>query len=263
MISFNQLGYYGRLGNQLFQYATLFAIGKIKNCDIGIPINNANNLNPYNKLYLTECFANLSAKDSSSFKAKFNAKEKQFTYNPGIYGILDDTDLAGYFQSEKYFVKYREELLKEFLFKPEILNAAQDIRSLTKKQAISLHIRLGDYVHLQNVHPVCGKDYYAEALSILPDDLLVYIFSDEPEKALNLLGPLNRKFVVPESTNQYVDMCAMSLCDYHVIANSSFSWWGSWLSNSKKTIAPSKWFGSDPSAPKNWSDIYCDGWHII
>jgi hypothetical protein len=55
----------------------------------------------------------------------------------------------------------------------------------------------------------------------------------------------------------------MSLCDYHVIANSSFSWWGAWLGESKKVIAPSQWFGESPDMPKNWSDIYCKDWIII
>ena len=263
MISFNKLGYYGRFGNQLFQYATLYAIGKTKNYQIGIPYKNSENLDSYQRLYLNECFDNLSAIDSSSFQAKFTAKERQFTYNPGIYGVVDNTDIAGYFQSEKYFVQYREEILKEFKFKEKIFQLAFDVRSLTKKPAISLHIRLGDYVNLQHIHPICDKDYYAEALSLLPDDILIYVFSDDPENALKILGSLNRKFVVPEVNNHYVDMCTMSMCDYHIIANSSFSWWGSWLSNSKKTIAPSKWFGSDPNAPKNWSDIYCKGWHVI
>jgi hypothetical protein len=55
----------------------------------------------------------------------------------------------------------------------------------------------------------------------------------------------------------------MTLCDYHVIANSSFSWWGAWLGESKKVIAPSQWFGESHDMPKNWSDIYCKDWIII
>jgi hypothetical protein len=263
MITFSRLGTYGRFGNQMFQYATLFAIGKRKKCEIGVPYLYKKNNYEYYKFCLPDCFHNLSAKDCMGVIPQYFVEEKNFTYEPGIFGIPDQTDILGYFQTEKYFVDYKNYLLKEFSFKQDIVNSALDARSLTKEPVISLHIRLGDYVHLQNKHPVCSKDYYQSALKMLPEDLLVYIFSDDPEQAENILKPLNRKYVVPNMKSSYEDMCLMTMCDYHIIANSSFSWWGSWLSNSKKTIAPSKWFGPDPDAPKNWSDIYCEGWYIV
>ena len=61
--------------------------------------------------------------------------------------------------------------------------------------------------------------------------------------------------------NHFEDLYVMTQCDYHIIANSSFSWWGSYLSNSQLTIAPEKWFG--PQGPNNWDSIYCNNWHVI
>jgi len=262
MITFNKLGNYGRLGNQMFQYATLFSIANRKGYDFGIPMQNKSN-DEYKNLSLNDCFENLSAKDSTNYSPKFKAMEHNFCYNPGIFGILDDTDICGYFQSEKYFENYREELLKEFCFKKEIYQKALDIRSITKKEVISLHIRLGDYVNQQHNHPVCSIEYYKEALNKLPDDLLIYIFSDDIEISKKMFLNLKRPILFVENTSSYIDMCLMTMCDYHILANSSFSWWGSWLSNSKKTIAPSKWFGDSQNMPKNWSDIYCKKWEII
>jgi hypothetical protein len=262
MITFNRLGTYGLFGNQLFQYATLYSIAKTKNYEFGVPYANTGETQ-FKNFFLPNCFSNLTAKDSSSYFAKFKAIEKNFCYNPGIFGILDDTDICGYFQSEKYFEKYREELLKEFEFNESILKEATNIRGLTKNSAVSIHIRLGDYVHQQHNHPVCTLDYYKEAISNIPDDCLIFIFSDDIEQASNYFKFLNRPFCIPDTDDKYVDMCLMSLCDYHIIANSSFSWWGAWLSNSKKVIAPSKWFGENPNMPKNWSDIYCNNWKII
>jgi hypothetical protein len=55
----------------------------------------------------------------------------------------------------------------------------------------------------------------------------------------------------------------MNMCDYHIIANSSFSWWGAWLANSKQVIAPKKWFGEDHEMPKIWDSIYCENWITV
>jgi hypothetical protein len=262
MITYNSIGKYGRFGNQMFQYSTLFAIAKERGYEFGVP-HQLKSDNEYLNFCLLECFSNLSAKDSTNIKNVNKAQERQFTYNPGIFGISNNTDICGYFQSEKYFINYREQLLIEYNFNKDIQQKAFDMRSLTKNKAISIHLRLGDYLNLQDCHPVCSIEYYQEALKMLPDDLLIYVFSDDIEKATKFFDFINRKVVFTETSDKYVDMCLMTMCDYHIIANSSFSWWGAWLSNSKKVIAPSKWFGDNPNMPKDWSDIYCSNWNII
>ena len=241
MITFNKIGQYGRFGNQMFQYATLYSIAKTRKYKFGVPYGHRN-ANEY---------------------ADFCLAEKNFPYNAGIFGIADNTDISGYFQSEKYFSDYRNDLLKEFEFNDQIKEKAENIRSITKEPVISVHLRLGDYLYLQGNHPICTKEYYHEALKQVPDDLLIFVFSDEPKKAEQYFKDLRRPVIFMENNDKYLDMAVMNLCDYHVIANSSFSWWGSWLSKSKKTIAPSAWFGDSPSAPKNWSDIYCKEWIVI
>jgi hypothetical protein len=262
MITFNKIGQYGRFGNQMFQYATLYSIAKTKKYSFGVPYHNRSD-NEYMDFCLKDCFKNLSAEESSNVSNIHKAKEKKFEYNAGIFGIPDNTDICGYFQSEKYFLDYKNDLIKEFDFENQIKLKAGDIRSLTSNEAISIHIRLGDYLNQQNNHPICSIDYYNQALKELPDDKLIFIFSDDNETASKIFQKLNKKIVFPETNNKYVDMCLMNFCDYHIIANSSFSWWGAWLADSKKTIAPSIWFGPDPNMPKNWSDIYCKNWIII
>lgn len=262
MITFNLLGHYGRFGNQMFQYATLYSIAKTRGYDFGIPYKTKSD-NSYHNMSLNDAFLNLSAKDSSQIIPIQSAQESEFTYNAGIFGISDHTDIIGYFQSEKYFKNYRNDLLKEFTFRDEILEKAIDIRSITKDPVISIHLRLGDYKNLVGKHPVMSQEYYLEALECLPKDLLIIGFSDEPKEAENLFSSLGRQFFIPESNDQFTDMCTMTLCNYHIIANSSYSWWGAWLSDTKQVIAPSNWFGNDESMPKNWSDIYCKEWKVI
>jgi hypothetical protein len=261
MITFNMMGRYGRFGNQMFQYATLYSIAKTKKYKFGVPYKVKSD-NSYLNFSLDEAFQNLSAEDSSTYAPIHRAQERVFTHNPGIFGIPDNTDILGYFQSEKYFKDYRNDLLKEFTFKSNILEKANDVRSITKEPVISIHLRIGDYKNLVGKHPVMQKDYYSQALEQLPKDILIIGFSDEPEEAAKLFDSFGRKYFITNPNDQYTDMCTMTLCDYHIIANSSYSWWGAWLSNSKKVIAPHNWFGED-NMPKNWSDIYCEGWVIV
>jgi hypothetical protein len=66
-----------------------------------------------------------------------------------------------------------------------------------------------------------------------------------------------------DSGNPYLDLKIMTMCDHHIIANSSYSWWGAWMNprEGKKVIAPKKWFG--PLLQKNTENIYCEGWTKI
>lgn len=262
MITFSKLGTNGRFGNQLFQYAALFSIAKERGYRYGIPYGLKTN-NPYFYLFLDEPFEKLSAEQIDYSNLKYFIQESDFTYQPGFFGIPDNTDINGYFQSEKYFKKYKNDILKEYKFKDEINEKAKTIRSITKDPLLSVHIRMGDYKNFADKHPVCSIEYYKKALDYLPKDILIAAFSDEPNEAKNVFDSLNRKYFFPNTNDTYIDMCLMSMCEYHVIANSTFSWWGSWLSQSKETIAPSLWFGSHEDSPKNWSDIYCEGWKII
>ena len=72
----------------------------------------------------------------------------------------------------------------------------------------------------------------------------------------------DNRFLVSENTDNRIDLCLMSLCKGHIIANSSFSWWGAWLANRGKVIAPKKWFGPN-NAHLNTKDLYCDNWEIL
>ena len=125
---------------------------------------------------------------------------------------------------------------------------------------IGLHIRRTDYVQKQSYHPLCTLDYYERALKKLPN-IQVIIVSDDPKWCENqeLFKP--DRFLISDSGSNIVDMCILSLCKYHVIANSSFSWWGAWLAESEKVIAPNIWFGSQANlddsdlVPQHWERI--------
>ena len=126
---------------------------------------------------------------------------------------------------------------------------------------IGLHIRRTDYVQKQKYHPLCTLEYYEEALNRMPKDMPVIIVSDDPEWCGKQELFASDRFLISESEDNIVDMCILSLCKKHIIANSTFSWWGAWLANSEHVIAPKTWFG--PEADVNDRDLVLDHWERL
>ena len=125
---------------------------------------------------------------------------------------------------------------------------------------ICLHVRRGDYVKLYSeLHLPQTMDYYDEALSYLPKNMKVLIFSDDIEWCKkNFIGD---RFIFIDEVD-YISIYIMSKMKHFIIANSSFSWWGAWLSDQddKIVISPKKWFGGSllnqdiemKIIPNNW-----------
>jgi hypothetical protein len=268
MLTFNRIGHYGRLGNQMFQYASLLGIAKNRGFDYGIRYANkdefayANPLVGKEKLDLVDAFGDLSAKDSTDVTPDYALQEEKHEFDTRIYNdVPDKCDLTGYFQTEKYFASFKDEVKKDFTFKEEIVDDCKRILSEidTDRPLVSVHIRRGDYTQLQDFHPLCPVEYYLDSLNIVGNDHYPVVFSDDIEWCKNNLK-LDEAYYC-DGNDQFVDMCLMSMCDSNIIANSSFSWWGAWLNrNENKTVvAPSQWFGSK-LADKNTDDMYCEGW---
>jgi len=262
MISFNQLGNLGRLGNQMFQYASLRGIAANKGFDFCIPPQHAFGKTDPN---VKNCSTNIHtafdlSKCNKFLKSNKVVEESAYRFDEYLFNNCEDNiDLCGYFQSEKYFKHIEDEIRKDFTFKLDVIESCKEI--LDNQEYISLHVRRSDYLHLQSFHPVPPIEYYIEALKKLPD-LPVFIFSDDPEWCSIRSEFDSDRFLISESNPADFDMCLMSMCKYHIIANSSFSWWGAWLAKSEKVIAPKIWFG--PSLIEHdTSDLYCEGWETL
>lgn len=256
-LSFNSLGNYGQIGNQMFQYASLKGIALSNGVDYVIPPKQYFGTQYPLISKLDDCFDLNCQRAITDFNTY---EEKSFSFQEDLMeGINFDLNLHGYFQTEKYFVNFKNEIKKDFTFKSEILNSSLDFVS-QHDELISLHIRRADYVGNPN-HPVQPLSYYEIALSIINKNLPVLVFSDDPSWCKEQEFFNDDRFLISEN-DPYTDMCLMSLCDYHIIANSSFSWWGSWLSDSKKTIAPKNWFGG-PALNNDTSDLYCKNWILV
>ena len=186
--------------------------------------------------------------------------EKQFHADTAV---LDTTDrmviLDGFWQSERYFAHCADAIRAELTFADRETSAAfaSYRRQIDRaEQPISVHVRRGDYVS----HPefsqsfgFVGVDYYRAAIARLTDQFpaaTLFLFSDDPAWVRNNLS-LDVPHVFVENTGpdaDLEDLQLMSLCSHHVIANSSFSWWGAWLNadKHKMVIAPDRWFKNKP-----------------
>ena len=264
MIGFNALGYLGRLGNQMFQYASLKGIARNRKYEYCFPSVGSGaewkNVEQYyqeiNEGKVGHILLQPFTMEGNSQlnlqyidKSRPVLQEKGFAFDEELFNTCPDwVDIRGFFQTEKYFKHIRDEIKKDFTFRDEIINPCKEMVSGID-DPISLHIRRTDYITNSN-HSTLELDYYESALSNFDSDATILVFSDD-------------RFMIAEGNSGYVDMCLMSLCSGHIIANSSFSWWGAWLSDSKQVIAPSQWFTGSNNDNIDTKDIYCDGWKVI
>ena len=175
-------------------------------------------------------------------------------YDPGLLHCEAPIHIEGFWQNERYFKHLAEELRTE-IFVPRALVEGQNaelLASIRASNCASIHVRRGDYVSntdSNRYHGVCSPDHYIKAAEELFREQGVehfFLFSDEPDwvKA-DLPLPYPHTIVSHNSgRNSHWDLHLMRHCKHHIIANSSFSWWGAWLNADprKVVIAPAQWF---------------------
>jgi len=204
------------------------------------------------------------------FKQKI-LREFAKDYEPSLLEYRDHYYFDGFFQSEQYFLPIQDVIRREFtLLSPlgeEAIKVAKKIEET--ELPISLHIRRGDYAldeKTRKVHGVCSLEYYQKAINTLTQhfpEATFFIFSDDIEwvkENLSLSYPTI--FVSKPDIMDYEELHLMSMCAHHIIANSSFSWWGAWLGNNphKIVVAPKKWTNLVPDdhphiIPETWTRI--------
>ena len=264
MIGHNHLGKNGRFGNQMFQYAATKGIAAARGYDFMIPDGprsdeEFHDEEDQHKLFMA--FKMPEAKNVGMLDAQYK-QESSFRYDAELAKTCpDNVNLYGYFQSERYFSHAEEELRKDFEFLDVVREKCQEIWNeiVEDGEAISLHVRRTDHLIKPTFHPVLPISYYEEALSKFPEDIPVFVFTDDPQWAFEHEVFASDRFFISESDNIH-DMCLMSMCNYNIIANSTFSWWGAWLAKHNNVIGPKLWFGPHGEDP---TDIFIDRWEYL
>lgn len=251
----------GGLGNMLFQIATAFSLslrdGKSFVCDRNMSIIPHKHFS----YYTPNILKNVRFEDTTNVNFTYIERGFSFDEVPNFEG---NVRLSGYFQSEKYFKKYRTEVLKLFEVDTETRKKIYlFLEKLDKEKVCSVHIRRGDYLTNQNFHILQEIKYYKEAINKIGNDFTFLVFSDDLNWCKNNLDFIEKKIFV-EGLNDYEELYLMSNCVHNIITNSTFSWWGAWMNENptKIVISPKEWFGVS-NKHLNTKDLYCEDWIIL
>jgi hypothetical protein len=195
-------------------------------------------------------------------------RERRFHFDPAMLALGAPVYLDGYWQSERYFLDCSDTVRRELTpTAPRDQDNAAVAAQIDAVNAVSLHVRRGDYVSdpkTRDYHGICSQQYYHNALEYIvarTQKPHLFVFSDDHEWTRhNLRFPVATTFVVANSAARgHLDMALMSRCRHHILANSSFSWWGAWLNPSREKIvvAPRRWFKADAPdcrdlVPQDW-----------
>lgn len=278
----------GGLGNQLFQIFTTIAYALkynkpfffLNNHQLGDGSNGSTIRYTYWESFLTALKPFL--KNMNEIPKLLYIYEKGFNYNelPENFDKSYGTLLVGYFQSPKYFCKYKDMIynllridLKKMIVKNKTNFNFNDIYT------ISIHFRFGDYKKYPELYTLLDFNYYNKALNIVLEEIelynrihkeivVLYFCEDnslsEAEEIIENLKICKHSSIRFQRANtnlaDWEQMLLMSLCDHNVIANSTFSWWGAYLnSNIGKIVCyPEQWFTKE--ANKDTSDLFLEDW---
>jgi len=273
----------GGLGNQLFQIFTIIAYS-LRNEETFVFFDEDKSVGG-RPTYWTSFLSSLRPyliRDDRLSKNTFSCM--QFHYIPlESYKLDNNVFLLGYFQSPKYFEDKKRELFEmiELSEKKTIVYEKYKKLNLIQRDesevVISLHFRIGDYILYEKIHPILTIKYHIHALKYMLHSnqnkkiKVLYFYEEiDIERIKTTITILKKMFPTiyfiqcPFYISDWEQMLLMSQCQHHIIANSTFSWWGAYLNENKEKIVcyPSKWFGPtfrekivDDLFPEDWVKI--------
>ena len=281
----------GGLGNQMFQYAFGRSMALEFGVDLHLDVSAFARDHFYKRKYALDIFrlseiVTLKKHEFINLLAwKINNLIIKFDGGPHVYGnflLVEGCPkefpnssslnhvpayIVGYWQNENYFKKYKQIIKDDFQLLAPVSESTKALTLAMQavKTPVAMHIRRnheksadGVDIEHNNKKIVVTLDYYREAvhlISTMVDSPVFFIFADNPEWAkINLKFISNARFIENTDKHECEDMYLMSRCHHHIVANSSFSWWGAWLSvnDTKQIVVAPKDLQYTPPIPSNW-----------
>lgn len=271
----------GGLGNQLFQIFTTISYAMrskqkfifLKTDKTGGGITKIRDTYWENLLYKLAPFLIIN------FPTYNLIRENNFNYNDIILDIVKYTEnnahicLYGYFQSYKYFQNNFDTIYRMLDIEKQKEKVSKLYSNFYLENTISIHFRIGDYKLFPKIYPILSYEYYEKAIKYIQAHNLIFLrilffCEDEDLDEVNIIiEKLQNDFShnefrrAPSNLKDWEQMLLMSCCNYNIIANSSFSWWGAYLNtkNDKIVCYPETWFVNDIDSsdlcPPEWKKI--------
>ena len=264
MILFPSMGRYGRLGNQLFQYAAGRSLALHHKTDLFI------NDPDTSKWHGQKCLLNeFNINVTHSQKPFFSmwSEPDPFKIEEDFFSLPNGIAINGFFQSTFYFEKFEDRIKEELTPKNLASPFIDSIRSMNNKPIVSIHVRRGDNVDgtdgaqtaLRNMYNKDGiyEQYINEAISYF-GNVNFAVFSGGKRGANDNSDDISwcksffkgDNYFFSESKSPIEDLCGIILCDHNIISHvSSFGWWGAYLNSSKnkKVVAPMNYHPDIPN----------------
>lgn len=174
--------------------------------------------------------------------------EPSFYFNPAMLEVRPPCLVDGYWLTEKYFLEIEDIIRQEFTVRSELneytTRMEEKIRSI--ESSVMLHVRRADYAtDFAHIHGTLSPAYYEHAFERIRTNVpnaTYFIFSDDPEWARENVRPdAPTEYIGQGADVNYMDLHLMTLCKHFVLANSTFGWWGAWLSKNYRhntTVIP-------------------------
>jgi hypothetical protein len=280
MITFNRLGSYGRLGNQLFQYAILKSVSIKTGYEIVLPKDIYKRSWHGQKCPLDNFILKSAILDNQIPNHNFKEPSHDMIldgkrYHPEVYKVKDNTNFLGWFQSPKYYEDIKNELIEEIQLKPIFVDYAKDYLSKFNNTTVSLHVRRGDVSDGSNKGCQWANDfsensiqfkYYTEVLSLIPKDSTILLFtggSRENDLTKDIMWCKEKfndeRIIFVGDLDEIRTFSLMTNVDINIMGfKSTFSWWGSFLNKKSVVYAPKNFnptrmdIGPELVYPSDW-----------
>ena len=216
----------GGLGNQMFQYAHALSLKEEVQWDLS--------------WYKKPCLFPLLIDKAFSITLQVASS------------VVTNGQIKGYFQGEKFFRPAISLIRAAFKFNKDI--------QYPYETPVAVHIRRTDRVtneFTKSIYGVCSKEYFEKAMTYMArriENPTFIIVTDDYRWAREIFPDL----VIISNDDPIYNMLAISKCHHHIISNSTFGWWGAWLSNNltKLVVAPKNWYVDG----RNENDVIPEEW---